>query len=203
MHDIGRVGISASIWGKKGALTDAEWERVRLHPYYTERIFTRAESLALLGGLAAQHHERVDGSGYHHRLPGSSLAQISKLLAAADVYCAMTELRPHRPALSPDIAAEKLRREAKAGRLDSQAVDAVLNAAGHKVEKRRGRSTDLSEREIEVLRLMARGLTNRQMASQLFIAEKTVGHHIQHIYNKIGVSTRAAATLFAVQNDLL
>jgi HD-GYP domain-containing protein (c-di-GMP phosphodiesterase class II) len=203
IHDIGRVGVSASIWGKNGALTDAEWERVRLHPYYTERIFTRAESLAPLGALASQHHERVDGSGYHRRLPGMSLVQISRLLAAADAYCAMTELRPHRSALSPDQAAEELRRESKASHLDAQAVDDVLSAAGHHIEKRRGRSTDLSEREIEVLQLMARGLTNKQMASQLIIAEKTVGHHVQHIYNKIGVSTRAAATLYAVQNELL
>lgn len=203
IHDIGRVGVSASIWGKTGPLTEGEWERVRLHPYYTDRIFTRAESLAPLGAMAAQHHERLDGSGYHRRLPGAALAQLSRLLAAADAYCAMTELRPHRAALAPAQAADELRRETKAGKFDSRAVDEVLSAAGHLVEKRKSRTTDLSEREIEVLRLMARGLTNKQMAAQLVIAEKTVGHHVQHIYNKIGVSTRAAAALYAMQNDFL
>jgi HD-GYP domain-containing protein (c-di-GMP phosphodiesterase class II) len=203
IHDMGRVGVSAGIWGKAGPLTEGEWERVRLHPYYTDRIFARAESLAPLGALAAQHHERLDGSGYHRRLPSTALAQLSRLLAAADAYCAMTELRPHRAALSSEQAADELRREVKEGKFDSQAVDNVLSAAGHAVEKRKGRTTDLSEREIEVLRLMARGLTNKQMAAQLVITEKTVSHHVQHIYNKIGVSTRAAAALYAVQNELL
>lgn len=203
IHDIGRVGVSSSIWGKAGPLTEGEWERVRLHPYYTERIFTRAESLAPLGALAAQHHERLDGSGYHRRLPGTALAQLARLLAAADAYCAMTELRPHRAMLAREQAADELRRAVKAGKLDAQSVDDVLSAAGHPIEKRKGKATDLSEREIEVLRLVARGLTNKQMAAQLIIAEKTVGHHVQHIYNKIGVSTRAAAALYAVQNELL
>ncbi len=206
IHDVGRVGVSSSIWGKPGKLTDSEWERVRLHPYYTERIFTRAESLAPLGTLAAQHHERLDGSGYHRKLPGSSLGRLPRLLAAADAYAAMTELRPHRPAMLPEKAAEELRREARAGKFDLQTVDDVLSAAGHKsheIGKRQRKPTTLSERELEVLRLLVRGLTNKQMAAQLIVAEKTIGHHVQHIYNKIGVSTRAAATLFAMQNNLL
>lgn len=203
LHDIGRVGVSAAIWGKPGPLGDAEWERVRLHPYYTERIFTRAAALAPLGVLGAQHHERLDGTGYHRRLPGTALAPLSRLLAAADAYAAMTELRPHRPALADEPAADELRRAARAGQYDPQAVDEVLSAAGHAVEPRPSKATTLSEREIEVLRLLARGLTNKQMAAHLVIAEKTVGHHIQHIYDKIGASTRAAATLYAVQHDLL
>jgi HD-GYP domain-containing protein (c-di-GMP phosphodiesterase class II) len=91
IHDIGRVGVSAGIWGKPGPLADGEWERVRLHPYYTERIFARAEALAPLGAMAAQHHERLDSSGYHRRLPGAALSRLARLLAAADAYCAMTD----------------------------------------------------------------------------------------------------------------
>jgi HD-GYP domain-containing protein (c-di-GMP phosphodiesterase class II) len=202
IHDIGRVGVSASIWGKEGKLTESEWERVRLHPYYTERVFSRAKDVQSVARIAALHHERLDGSGYHHQFGGTALPLTARILAAADVYCAMTETRPHRKPLQPESAAGELRREVKAGRLDPAAVEAVLAAGGHASSPSRS-STDLSRREIEVLRLVARGYTNKEMAHQLSIAPKTVGHHVQHIYNKIGVATRAGATLYAIENHLI
>lgn len=203
LHDIGRVGITSAIWNKGGTLTESEWERVRLHPYYTERIFARSPVLSPLTALAALHHERLDGSGYHRGLAGGSLSAPARLLAAANTYCALIEPRPHRPLRTAEQAADELRREARTGRMDEKAVDSVLNAAGHRIRPARRASTSLSEREIEVLRLIARGLSNRQIGGQLSITEKTVEHHVTHIYNKIGVSTRAGATLFAVQNYLL
>lgn len=204
LHDVGRTGVSGGIWGKPGPLSEREWERVRLHPYYTERIFTRSIALAQLGALAALHHERLDGSGYYRRVPASSLSPAARILAAADVYHAMTEPRPHRPALAPEAAAEQLRQEARAGKLDSEAVSGVLAAAGHRVRTSRHEMVaGLSEREVEVLRLLARGHSKKQIAGLLFISEKTVSHHTQHIYTKIGVSTRAGAALFAMQHDLL
>jgi HD-GYP domain-containing protein (c-di-GMP phosphodiesterase class II) len=204
LHDIGRVGISAGIWGKPGPLSEREWERVRLHPYYTERVLARPGMLARLGSLAALHHERLDGSGYYRGLKASMLSPAARVLAAADVYHAMTEPRPHRPALTIEIAAEQLRREARAGRLDGEATNGVLAAAGHPVRRtRRELVAGLSEREIEVLRLIARGHSKKRLAGLLIISEKTVDNHIQHIYNKLGVSTRAAATLFAAEHDLL
>lgn len=204
LHDIGRVGVSAGIWGKPAPLSEREWERVRMHPYYTERVLARPASLAHLGALAALHHERLDGSGYYRGLPASMLSPAARVLAAADVYQAMTEPRPHRPALAPEIAAEQLRREVRTGKLDSEAANSVLAAAGHPVRTtRRELVAGLSEREVEVLRLIARGHSKKQIATLLIVAEKTVDNHIQHIYNKIGVSTRAAATLFATEHDLL
>ena len=204
LHDIGRVGITAATWGKPGALTAREWEQVRLHPYYTERILARPATLRRLGTLAAYHHERIDGSGYHRGAPAVMLSPAARILAAADVYQAMTEPRPHRPAHTPAAAAEHIRREALAGRLDTAAVDGVLTAAGHSTRRSRPTLTaGLSEREVEVLRLLARGNSIGQIAAALVVAPKTVDNHIQHIYNKIGVSTRAGATLFAMEHDLL
>lgn len=204
LHDIGRVGVSAAIWGKAGPLSEREWERVRLHPYYTERILARPSALARLGALASLHHERLDGSGYHRGAPASILSPAARILAAADVYQAMTEPRPHRPALAPDAAAAQLRREVRGGRLDGDAVEGVLAAAGHSTRSaQRTLVAGLSAREVEVLRLIARGHSTRQIAARLTIAPKTADNHIQHIYNKIGVSTRAGAALFAVENDLL
>jgi HD-GYP domain-containing protein (c-di-GMP phosphodiesterase class II) len=204
LHDVGRVAISAGIWGKPGPLSEREWESVRMHPYYTERVLVRPALLARLGALAALHHERLDGSGYYRGLPASMLSPAARILAAADVYHAMTEPRPHRAALAPESAAKQLQREVRAGRLDGEATNAVLAAAGHRVRSTRQELVaGLSEREIEVLRLIARGHSKKQVASLLIISEKTVDNHVQHIYNKIGVSTRAGATLFATEYDLL
>jgi HD-GYP domain-containing protein (c-di-GMP phosphodiesterase class II)/DNA-binding CsgD family transcriptional regulator len=204
LHDLGRVGVSTAIWDKPDALTASEWERVRLHPYYTDRVLARPAALTRLGAVAALHHERLDGSGYYRGVPAALLSLPARVLAAADVYHALSERRPHRPAYTPDAAAAHLQAEARAGRLDPEAVSAVLAAAGQVVTAvRRAWPAGLSDREVEVLRLTARGLSNREMAKRLGIAEKTVGHHIQHIYNKVGVSTRAAATLFAMRHDLL
>jgi HD-GYP domain-containing protein (c-di-GMP phosphodiesterase class II) len=204
LHDVGMTGVSISICDKSGPLSESDWERLRLHPYYTERILARPRGLAQLGALAALHHERLDGSGYHRGLPAPLLPPAARILAAADVYQAMIETRAHRPAHIPESAADQLRREARAGRLDGDAVRAVLDAAGHRVPRARtGQIAGLSEREIEVLRLLARGRSNRQMARQLTISERTVDHHIRHIYAKIGVSTRAAATMFAMQHHLV
>jgi HD-GYP domain-containing protein (c-di-GMP phosphodiesterase class II) len=204
LHDVGRTGVSSGIWGKPGPLSNSEWERVRLHSYYSERVLARPSALAQLGAVAASHHERLDGSGYHRGASASPLTPSAKILAAADAYHAMTEPRPHRPALAPEAAAEEVRSEVRAGRLDTEAANAVLAAAGHRTRTtRRALVAGLSEREVEVLRLLARGHSKKQIAELLFISEKTVGHHTQHIYTKIGVSTRAGATLFALQHDLL
>ncbi len=204
LHDIGRVGVTTSIWDKPGPLSEREWERVRLHPYYTERVLARPAALKRLGVLAACHHERIDGSGYHRGATSTMLSPAARLLAAADVYQACTETRPHRAALPPTAAADVLRREVRLGHLDGDAVAGVLASVGHTPHVRhRERVAGLSEREVAVLRLLARGHSMKTIAAQLVVADKTVDNHIQHIYNKIGVSTRAGATLFAVEHNLL
>jgi HD-GYP domain-containing protein (c-di-GMP phosphodiesterase class II) len=203
-HDIGKICVPPGIWGKARPLTTSEWEKVRLHPYYTERILAHSRQLSALGACAALHHEWLDGSGYPRGVSGNALSPTARLLAAANFYSARVEPRPFRQALSPEAAADELRKEIRAGKLDSDAGKAVLSAAGHRVTPvRQDRVAGLSEREIEVLRLIARGLSNRQMAQSLMVAETTVGTHIAHIYDKLNVSTRAAATLFAMQNNLL
>ncbi|MBI1881806.1 MAG: HD domain-containing protein, partial [Chloroflexi bacterium] len=204
LHDIGKVGISAGIWSKSESLNDREWEKVRLHPYYTERVLARPPELAHIGALAALHHERLDGSGYFRGLTATSLPPAARILATANTYCSLTERRSHRPACSPEQAAEELTREARAARLDGDIIKAVLVAAGHRAPSvKKEVVAGLSEREVEVLRLLARGYTMKQTAAELVISFKTVDRHIQNIYTKINVSTRAAATLFAMENNLL
>jgi HD-GYP domain-containing protein (c-di-GMP phosphodiesterase class II) len=205
LHDLGRVGISNTIWEKPGPLTTAEWEQVRLHPYHSERILATSSALEPLAPMAGMHHERLDGSGYHRGCGAREIPAPVRLLAAADAFQAMTQRRPHRSAMSPDRAAEELSRESRAGRLDPDVVSAVLVAAG---QRRAGRGSDLrpaglSEREIEVLGLMADGCSNPEIAKRLVISRRTAEHHVQHIYTKIGVASRAGAALFALEHDLL
>jgi HD-GYP domain-containing protein (c-di-GMP phosphodiesterase class II) len=203
VHDIGMHGVPASILGKPGPLTGAEAERMRLYSYWTERVLARPPALARIGAIASLASERLDGSGYHRGLSGAAIPATGRILAAADACQAMSEPRPHRPALSPKQAAGELRRQVRAGRLAADAVDAVLTAAGQQPAKRRGGPAGLTPREIEVLALIARGASTRQVARALGITAKTAGTHIERIYTKTGASTRSTATLFAMQHGLL
>jgi HD-GYP domain-containing protein (c-di-GMP phosphodiesterase class II) len=203
VHDLGRLGISNAIWDKRGPLGAGEWERVRLHPYLTERMLRQSQALAPLAGIAVQHRERLDGSGYPRGISGAGISRPARILAAADAYQAMREPRPHRPPRSAEDAAAELRADVKAGRHDAEAGEAVLGAAGHRVARRREGTAGLTPREIEVLRLLARGLSNKEIAERLVISPKTVGNHVEHIYSKINASTRAGAGLFAMQRGLL
>jgi HD-GYP domain-containing protein (c-di-GMP phosphodiesterase class II) len=204
LHDIGRAGVVLDIWDKPGPLTEAERERVRMHSYFTERVLARLDTLAPVAALAALAHERLDGAGYHRRVGAPGVSQGARILAAADVFHAMTEARPHRAALTVEQAAEGVRAEARAGRLDRDAVEAVLAAAGQPADAgKRTYPAGLTDREVEVVRLLARGLTNKEIANALDISVKTAGHHVQHIFEKSGVTTRAAATLFAMQQGLV
>ena len=202
-HDLGRLGISNSIWDKPGPLGTGEWERVRLHPYLTERMLCQSTALAPLGAIAVAHRERLDGSGYPRGLAGAAISRPARVLGVADAYQAMREPRPYRNARPAGDAADQLRADSRAGRLDPRAVDAVLSAAGHRVARRREGPSGLTVREVAVLRLLARGLTNKQIATQLVISPKTVGHHVAHIYGKIDASSRAQASLFAMRQGLL
>ncbi|MGH3047040.1 MAG: HD domain-containing phosphohydrolase [Gaiellaceae bacterium] len=203
VHDVGRVAVENGIWDKPGPLTTSEWEQVRLHAYYTERILDRCRSLAPIVEPAWSHHERVDGSGYHRSLPAEALSRGDRILAAADVFAALTADRPHRAAHGDEDAARMLEAEAE-GRLDAEAVACVLAAAGRRAAPPPpGWPADLTDREVDVLRLIARGRSNREVAQQLFIAPKTVGRHVENLYRKIGVSSRAAAAVFAMEHRLL
>ena len=201
VHDLGRMGVPNSIWEKPGPLSEAEWERVRLHPYLTGRILRRVKGLEQVAVVAAAHHERLDGSGYPLGAAGAALAPHARLLAAADVYHALREPRPHRPARDAVDAAEILRQQARESRLDAHAVEAVLLAAGHP-SRRPSHPAGLTGREVEVLRLLAGGGSNREIARALTISEKTVRNHVEHIYAKAGVSNRTGAGLFALEHGI-
>jgi HD-GYP domain-containing protein (c-di-GMP phosphodiesterase class II) len=208
LHDFGTTAVPNSIWDKPGPLTRAEFDRVELHPMLTEQMLRRSEALAALNPVASAHHERCDGSGYHKRLRADTTDLGACVLAATEIYVGLTTDRADRAAFSPEDAAAELRRLAAQGALEHRASQAVLGAAGHGELKsattsRPQNPAGLSRREVDVLCLAARGLTTQQIGDKLFISAKTADHHIQHIYNKIGVSTRAAAALWAMQHAVV
>jgi HD-GYP domain-containing protein (c-di-GMP phosphodiesterase class II) len=202
VHDIGMLGVSNAVLDKPSTLSESDVERIRLHPYLGERMLTMSSALTPLATIVAEHHERLDGSGYPGRLAGHAISLPGRILAAADTYQSMTQPRPHRAAFTAVAAATELRAEVKAGRLDGDAVDAVLRADGHRVRRGRQWPVGLTTREVEVLRLVACGLSNKEIAHRMSISRKTVGSHVEHVYSKIGCSSRAQASLFAMKHGL-
>jgi HD-GYP domain-containing protein (c-di-GMP phosphodiesterase class II) len=202
LHDVGRIGVSNQVWSKPAALTGAEWERVRMHPYLTDRVLTRIDGLAIVAVIARAHHEHLDGSGYPLGRSSAALGRPERLLAAAVAYQSALEPRPYREPLSADAAATRLKERVAAGALDSECAEAVLAVAGHAASKLR-RDDALTPRETEILGLVARGLSNREIAARLVLSEKTVRNHVERTYAKIGATNRVGASLYALQQGLV
>jgi HD-GYP domain-containing protein (c-di-GMP phosphodiesterase class II) len=200
---LGGIGVSAATWARPGPLSGIEWERVRTVPYLTERVLSHQPRLAEIGTIASMVYERADGSGYPRGISGNAIPHPARVLAAAQMYQALREERPHRAALAPAEAQAVLLVEADKGRLDAATVNAVLAAAGHQTRRRPNMIAGLSAREVDVLRLLVRGLSNKQIAAQLFVSARTVGSHIEHIYAKIGVSSRGPAAMYAMRHGLV
>lgn len=201
LHDLGRVTVPNAIWDRPGRLGVAEQERVRLHAYYTERVLVRTPPLRALAAIAAAAHERLDGSGYHRGLTKATLPRAARVLAAADAAHAMRESRAHRPALAPDAAKDALYAECARG-LDRACVEAVLSVTSGAPRRARRAPAGMSDRELEVLRLVARGKTNAEIGTLLGISARTVQNHVAHVYDKIGVYSRAGAAVWVMENGL-
>ena len=200
VHDLGKVGVPFRVW-QQGAQSADDREKVRLHPYYTERTLSGSPYLNEVARVARCHHERLDGSGYHRGVSAPELELPARLLAAADAYRSMLETSSSSPSVAAESAAGELRRAAAAGTLAPDAVAAILEAAGHRPE-RIVRPDGLTEREEQALTLLARGLATKQIGRALGVTAKTADHYVQQVYAKIGVSTRAAAAVYAMQHGL-
>ena len=200
---LGIIGVGSGTWNRPAALSSIEWERVRTVPWLTERVLKHQPRLADIGTIAGMFHERIDGSGYPRGLSGGAIPPAARILAVAEMYQALREARPHRPAHTRAGAEAVLLRDSAAGRLDPSAVGAVLAAAGHRTRHRPSLVAGLTAREVEVLALLVRGLPNKQIAAALSITQRTTGSHIEHIYSKIGVGTRGAAAMYALRHGLV
>ena len=202
VHDVGRIGVSNQIWSKPESLTAGEFERVRLHPYLTVRILNQVPGLGRLAEIAGNHHECLNGSGYPRGLAATALSLPDRMLAAAVCYQSSCEPRPYREEMSPGAATRRLQQRVRAGELDPVAVEAVLHAAGRPAQRPTSRPAGLTPREIEVLCLVARGASNKEIAAALVISEKTARNHVERTYAKIGVSNRIGASMYALRQGL-
>jgi HD-GYP domain-containing protein (c-di-GMP phosphodiesterase class II) len=203
LHDVGRASVPNSILEKPRQLTPGERERVRLHSYYTERVLERAPAFAGCAPIAGAHHERLDGSGYHRGARAAALPLSARVLAAADVFQAATEMRTYRAARTPEQAASLVRQEASGGRLDPDVAEAVIASAGASAPRRLRAPSTLTERELEIVRLLASGYANREIAHRLEISDNTVRHHLESVYAKLDVTTRTGAVMQALARGLL
>ena len=203
VHRLGASGVSTGIWNKATPLSAVEQERLRQVPNLTERTLCRQPRLARIGTIAGMVYERMDGSGYPRGLTGASIPQSARLLAAAAAYQQLAEARPNRPAQESSERRVAVLREVDIGRLDGPSVEAVLAAAGHRTRRRRQSVAGLTAREIEVMDLLVRGLSNKQIAARLSITQHTVATHVEHVFSKTGVSSRGAAAMYALRHGLV
>jgi len=203
LHDIGRLGVPSNIWMRPGRLDWGEMEQVRLHAYYTERVLSPVSVLGPVAEIAAAAHEHLDGSGYPRSRIGRSLLPGARILAAADMAVAMSETRPYREALSPAAIAKELVAEVSAGHVDASAADAVLASLGLKTRAVARYAHPVSDRELEVCRLIAHGKMNKEIADVLGITVRTVQNHVAHIFDKLGVHSRSGVAVWLVENDFV
>jgi HD-GYP domain-containing protein (c-di-GMP phosphodiesterase class II)/DNA-binding CsgD family transcriptional regulator len=203
LHDIGRLGVPSRIWMRPGRLDWGEMERVRLHAYYTERVLSPIVVLRPVAEIAAAAHEHLNGTGYPQTRIGRSLLPAARILAAADMAVAMSEARPYREALSPAAIASELVGEVNAGHVDASAADAVLACLGLKMRIIPPHAHAVSDRELEVCRLIARGKMNKEIADVLGISVSTVQNHVAHIFDKLGVHSRSGVAVWLVENDFV
>lgn len=205
-HDFGELAVPVATWMRAGKLTERERDAAALHPYHGERVLAAlgAETGKAVAALVLRHHERLDGTGYHRHAKAPDLPPAARILAAAEAFQTAREVRPYRPALSDAAAAAKLREAVRQGKLCHEAAEAVLAAAGQATRRSSGEKIGgLTARELEVPQLIAGGLTAKEAARHLDISPKTADHHIQSLYAKIGVKTRAGAALFALERGLV
>ncbi|TPM12341.1 HD domain-containing phosphohydrolase, partial [Mesorhizobium sp. B2-3-5] len=205
IHDIGELVVPVATWMRNGPLSVRERDAAQLHAYYGERALTSfGRDGDAMAGMVLRHHERLDGSGYHRKVGGSDLSPAARILAAAEAFQTSREERPHRKALSSEAAAAQLRAAVREGCICPEAAEAVLSFAGQPSRRALPRAlAGMTPREIEVLRLIAAGFTAKEAARKLDISPKTADHHIESVYSKVGVTTRAAAALYAVEHGLV
>jgi HD-GYP domain-containing protein (c-di-GMP phosphodiesterase class II) len=183
-------------------LNAVEWQRVRSHSHQTD-IILRSARLGELADIAGSAHERGRGAGYHRGVPLDNVPLLGRLIAAADVMAALGEPRPHRPALDDQRAGKELRRMVEQGALDARAVQAVLEARGVVATRKEAWPSGLSDREVEVVRLVAVGRTNKEIGALLGMSPRTAQKHVMNVYDKLGLESRAGLALYAVEHGLL
>jgi HD-GYP domain-containing protein (c-di-GMP phosphodiesterase class II) len=203
VHDVGKVTVPLSILEKGEKRSSSEWETYRLHPYYTQRVLERVEALRDLAPAAAAHHEWMNGQGYHRQLSGEQIPLHGRILAVANTYARLVHQQGEQK--DPAAALHEMR-PFVGSQFDKHCYDALVASLAGNLRRspiRSRKTSNLTEREIEVLSLLAQGQNTPSIARALNISKKTVEHHLTHIYAKIDVTCRTAAVVYAVQHGIV
>ncbi len=205
---LGRAAIPNAIWEREGALSNADWERVRLSPYWTARAARHIGHLAQEADIASHAYERLDGSGYFRAARWPALPLEQRVLPVAASWVALRSRRPWRSAFSEAAALDSLRADVAQGRLDGDVVAALeASCAGRPTVAPASRSKEngalLTARELDVLRRVSLGDSNKAAAQTLGISPSTVRTHLESVFRKLGCNSRAACTLKASLSGLL
>ena len=115
LHDVGKVGVPDSILLKVGRLSRSEYQQIQQHTVIGDRLCGELRSLRQVRPIVRHHHERLDGSGYPDGLKGDAIPLLAQVMGIADVYDAITTMRPYKPAATPEHAYEELMQEVKQG----------------------------------------------------------------------------------------
>jgi HD-GYP domain-containing protein (c-di-GMP phosphodiesterase class II) len=205
VHDVGKVAVPVGILTKGEQRSSSEWETYHLHPYYTQRILERVDALQDLAPAAAAHHEWLNGQGYPRQLVGGQIPFHGRILAVANAYARLIQ----RQGEQQDPVGVLRTMDSQVGsQFDPVCYDALVTAVMGvsdvgSAPRRIRKVGNLTEREVEVLCLLAQGRTTPQIARTLDISRKTVEHHLTHLYAKLGVTCRTAAVVSAVQQGLV
>jgi putative nucleotidyltransferase with HDIG domain len=147
VHDIGKIGLAAGILEKPGALTLEERREMQRHSEIGERILANVDTYSEIASIVRHHHERVDGQGYPDKVSGTDIPLLSRIIAVADAYNAMTSDRPYRDAMPSRVARLRLA-QAVETQFDTAVVaafEAILAGAGEGYRLAQGTSFMLSE----------------------------------------------------------
>jgi len=209
MHNFGLVTVPSFVLEKPTEeLSNAELEQIRLHPYHAQRILAAVPELEAVADLVGSHHERMDGKGYHKGLRGSQIPLGARIIAVADRYDELTHEMPGHAGMESKDALDLMAQEVDSA-LCPDSFEGLVHMAEGEDHPQRQRSVrrqwpkGLMDREVDVLRLIAKGMSRAQAAEELVVSESTVRSHLEHIYSKVGVTSRAAATMFAMENALV
>jgi HD-GYP domain-containing protein (c-di-GMP phosphodiesterase class II) len=204
LHGLGRVSVANAALDRNGTASLADAESIRLSPYWAARILSRCPLLAREAQWVMRANERCDGSGFPLALTTPPQQFDLRLLQAVVAY--VERIKPWRRTepMSRADALRELDALAEQGALDPRCV-AALRGDNHHVqqEPHAVHAFELTAREREVLQQLCLGLSNKQIAKALDISPKTVGTHVERIYTKMVVTTRAAATMKALQCGLV
>ncbi|MBI4328850.1 MAG: HD domain-containing protein, partial [Chloroflexi bacterium] len=187
VHDLGIVAVPSLLLDKSGPLSEVEREQVKLHPYYTQLILSRVPALQPVAAVAGMHHEWLNGQGYHQGLFQAGIPTAARIVAVTDAYLELAHAGPGRRGVGADEALSLMQQQVRT-RFDPacfEALAAEVRSTAPQPSRRQEWPKDLTEREVDVLRLVSQGLSRREVAQQLVVSEHTVRHHLESIYGKI------------------